>query len=385
MNRLSASAIALAALLPACSLPGPDEVSDVIDGVTDDVTDDLPPVDGDAIAEQIEARLMDALVCSEKIRPSTLERLRAVLRDPSQQTLADLVTSPEVIADVVAMAGTRVEDSVILLNNLALLYEQGHAGIVLEQGWDTLSCDDEVTLACTAGSGTTAVRCGAGPTPDAVELSFDACILRGTKYEGRARFSRLEGDARIGVVFDALVFDEVDRLDGALVLEVGPVDGTQSLAKDTGAALALVSHGGPAGASCGEALSFETFRAEHTPSSASLALDAVRETAESSYALRTLGEHLRFDVPRACACPSPGAGLEVVFPRPLSDAGETATLRATWGPAVSDDECASVDVTIVDWPEACPLLDQAQPGCGQEAARRAVASLLGAFCTPLDG
>jgi hypothetical protein len=378
--------------LTACdSLPTPDDVlpEDLLpedDGDAGPNDPELPSLpEDDPVVDEIEAFFADYLQCSEKIRPSTIERISDVLHDPSEQTVVDLVTSPEVVADVVAQAGIQVEATVILLRNLELLYGEGHAAELLSGGWESLSCDDTITLACTQGSGSSTALCSSGSAVDSVAFDLDACILQGTKMEGGVAFAARSANG-IGatVTFDDLIFDEVDLIAGAVSLDAQAGSSAKDLALDTGAQLLLEAHGGPEGASCGERTTLDTFVVSATASSLRVELDGEKESADSRYALRTVGEHLNFTPELDCACPTPGSGLEMTFPQPFADTDDDATVRINYGPANDPERCASVSVTIVEWPTDCALVDGIPDDCGAESARRAIGDLLEPFCTTLD-
>jgi hypothetical protein len=268
---------------------------------------------------------------------------------------------------------------------VALVYEQGHVQEVMAQGWSgaQLGCDDTVTLACTAGTGSSTVRCGAGSAVEGIDLSFGDCVLGGEKFAGAVAFERVGGDDSVAAVaFSGLTFDEVDRVDGRVELDLSAGATSHELALDTGEQLALTSHGGPSsGRSCGQLATLDAFRLSHHDTRGVAELSGEVEQVDATYGIQTFGEHLAFDTPFTCACPDAGSGLELTVPYPLPGVTEPGTFRFTFGAASEAGLCASVVAEVVDWPTSCALVDNAQADCGKAAAGRVVTDLFEAFCT----
>jgi hypothetical protein len=356
-----------------------DELKEKGDDIQDTVDDNISKSDQELLAEEIKGHIEDFVVCSEKIRPTTVQRIENILEDPNQDTLVDLVTAPEVLADVVAAAGTKVELSVILARNLLLLYEQGHVPELLENGFSNLSCDDTLTVACTAGTGSTTVMCTDG-TVDGVQASFDGCILSGTQWDGSATFIQM-APTDMALVLDGLTLDEVDDLSGTLLYS-STGDAHHHLQLQEGEGFAITSHGGPEGGfSCGEALELVAFSVLHDGGDAVVRLDGQNVKEDERIFLLTDGEHLSYSAPLSCACPAVGSILEVGIEKAVAGVEGAGHLKLTYGEPSDSSSCASVQVEATQWPSDCSVLDKGGSDCGKSALEGALAPLLQAFCT----
>lgn len=336
------------------------------------------------IAAKIEGELLDFLECDGGLRPSTVERLKAVLRDPDTLSLDELVAAPEDVAGLVGMAGLTVEGYVLLARNLALLFEQGHVEALIAQGADGLSCDDTITLACTAGTGTTRVLCPPGE-PRTIESTYSACVLQGRKLDGQMTIAVPEADETSAqVTFNGFTVDEVTQVVGAAALDLEATSDAQSLALDAMAGLQIISHGGVAsGRSCGETLTLERLGLANTAQVARVGFKGSKRTPDATYALETFGaDELSWAKPLACACPAAGSGVTVSVPRPLGRADEVATMRVTYGAAAAGS-CATARVEMVGWPTDCSFLENPTADCGKGAAEEVIEPLLTAMCQPL--
>lgn len=335
----------------------------------------VPDVPEDPVAA-LEDAIFDALQCEEIARPSTLQRIRDLLHDPTAEELQALLTAPEDIATIVAMGGLKVEGSVVLARNLARVLS---GEPVVQGGWDGVECGS-VALACTAGEKTSTVLCEQG-VPVSVDVAFEGCVLDGTLYDGALAYDRVDGDPGAArVAFSSFTIDEVKRADGALEVRVGLEDGVSASAGGD-SAFVIESHGGPtSGLSCGEALTIDALALDADLSGGVLQLDGRNVTDDGSFGIRTTGEHLAFETPAACGCPIVGSAVELELPRPLGRAGEEALLRVEWKASADAALCAQAQVTAVQWPGDCAGIDEASRDCGRAATEQTLSELLTAFC-----
>lgn len=374
--------------LPACpSLPlppgsAPDAVDDAIADVTDPIDDATNGLDDAAAA--IEDALFAQLECEELVRPSTLERIRAVLHDPGADELRALLLNPQDLASVVALGGAQVEGPVLLARNVLRVVETGAAADLLANGWDGVSCDEPVTLACTAGEETSTVRCD-GAAASSITLSFAGCTLGGTVADGALTLSRIPGDDGVAALsFEGLTFDEVQRLEGALLLDVplepGAGDGSLTALVASPDTLSVVEHGGLAsGLSCAAETTFDRAGLSVTATDAIVEAQARHLTPDQVVGVETFGEHLRFG-DRLCGCPLPGSGMLVDVPRPLGRAGEIARARVTWAAATDAGACADAKVTLEDWPSTCDGVQDVSGDCARAATEQTLERLFDALC-----
>jgi hypothetical protein len=335
----------------------------------------------DKLAEKIEAELVDFLECEKNVRPSTIQRIKTLLRDPEALTLKDLVSAPEDVAQIIGMAGLTVEGYVILLRNLELLFSQGHASQLLTQGVGSLNCEETLTLACTAGTGTTKVLCPVNQ-PRQIESSFAGCFLSGRKHDGQMRFTLPPGEGtNVKVEFDRLVLDEVTRVVGDVTLQLGASSSAQSFSFEAMQGLEFISHGGPtSGRSCGELLRLERMAFLNQPERLQVGFKGNKQTPKESYAIETFGpSDLNWSKPIDCPCPQPGAGMRITVPKPLGRADQTATMQVTYA-AGDGATCAVARVEMLGWPTECSFLENPRSDCGKKAAEEVVAPLLSAMC-----
>jgi len=380
----------LVLILSSCFLLAPEEIENPVDDLKDEIGQAIDDQEAELekqraeVAAEIEAEIMAYLECSEKIRPSTIERIQAVLNDPNEDTLIDLLTAPDDLAQLVSMAGVQVEGAVILIRNLNAIYEAGHVATLIEGGWESeeLTCEDVIEIACTAGTGSTTVVCDEADAILEIQETFEGCMLGGTKYEGGVSFTRSDVAEvfTAGVRFQTLTFDEVDIVEGGFELEIDAVEKSQDLALLTGEIFTMTSHGGPTGASCGEQLTLSTMRVYRSESEGRVELDGEYEDVESAYEIKTVGEHLVFPAPFECACPTPGSGLEFTFSTAFENAAEDATVQILYGEPADETFCASVSVDVSTWPTDCSFLENVQEDCGKAALQKMLAPLLEAFC-----
>jgi len=319
-----------------------------------------------------EDALFDHLTCDEIARPSTLERLRALINEPTTDEAIALLTAPEDLASLVSLAGPQVEVTVIAIQNVHLAATSGLGQELLDGGFDGLTCDDVVPIACTAGTASSTVLCDDGVSVSGLTQGFDGCVLRGALMDGALTFSRqADGSARLaGETFS---LDEVRALEGGLVLAVG--DGTFAATDDDG--VAFVDFGGPeSGLSCGERLSLTTASLSVDGSAVRVELDGSHATPDGATALRTKGAHVRVADPLVCPCPDDGSVLEVTLPR-VGGTDADGVLEVRWAGAGEEGACRGVTVAALSWPSTCTGFGD---GCGQGAFESTMASMLGAFC-----
>ena len=98
--------IRLTALVPvllcgACPLPG--QLADKLPSERNEERDPL------AVVAPFEDALFDVLECQDIARPSTLDRVRDVLHEPTSDEVQALLLNPADLATVVAKGGVQVE------------------------------------------------------------------------------------------------------------------------------------------------------------------------------------------------------------------------------------------------------------------------------------
>ncbi len=337
------------------------------------------PPEVPSIQDDFEDVLFDFLACDERASPSTLARLRAVIDEPSTENAIALVTAPEALASVVAMAGPQVELTVIALQNIRLAATGGHGAQLIEDGWDGLSCDDVLPLACTAGTATSTVVCDDGDSVSGVVISYGTCVLGGTRFDGDLVYARQADDsARLGG--EDFSVDEVRGIDGELAVAVAG-GGTDIRARDVDG-VGFVSFGGPdGGLSCGERLQADDAVVEVVGSSVYLELQGRHITVDSSTALETSGSHITVTDVVACPCPDAGSSLQLRLDD-VAGTEQAGVIDVSWRGAGADDGCRRVSVSASSWPSSCSGFGD---DCGQEAIEKTLSGLLGAFCFPADG
>ena len=334
------AALLLLSALPACPEPPPD----------------LPSARAD-----FEDALFDFLACDERASPSTLARLRAVIDEPSTDNAIALVTAPETLASVVAMAGPQVELTVIALQNIRLAATSGHGAQLIESGWDGLSCDDVLPVACTAGTAVSTVGCDDGVTPSGVVIRWDACVLSGTRFDGDLVYARQAyGSAHLGGADFSV--DEVRGLDGELAVAVAG-GGADIVARDVDG-VAFVSFGGPEGGlSCGERLEAERAVVEISGSVVHLELEGAHVTVDARTGVSTTGSHITVSDVVACPCPDPGSTLQLSIDD-VAGTDSVGVIDVSWRGGGAGEGCRAVDVSTTSWPTSCTGFGD---DCGQAA------------------
>jgi hypothetical protein len=317
----------------------------------------------------LEDRLVQELSCSEFVRPSTVDRLLTVIKDPSVDDIAALLLNPTDLADLVARGGAQLEGAVLLAQNMRMLAETGAGADLLAHGWDGVQCGEPQVIACTAGTVTSTVDCAAD-APSSVVLAFDACVLRGTLVDGALQFTRdaLEDTAAFDV---GIVSDETRLLRGAGFIDVGDADAFTFALTD---GFAVVDHGGIAsGLSCGAESHLSEAGFDLADSTATITLALAHDTPDKHVAMATTSPVV-FD--GRCGCPLPGASVVMDVPRPLGRDGQTAHANITWSESDDDNACARATVTLSDWPTDCVVGGD----CAKAATASAMTRLLSAFC-----
>lgn len=337
--------------------------------------DDAPPPTPQSARARLEDALFDHLACDEVARPATLARLRALVDDPTTDEAIALLTAPEDLASLVAMAGPQVEGTVFVARNLHLAATAGHGQALLDDGWDALDCADTVTIACTAGTGTSAVRCDDGVSPSGLTLDFDGCTLTGRLLDGPLVFNR-EPDDRARVGGAGFSVDEVRTIEGELLIEVGP-GGSGLAAEDAGAGVAFVDFGGPEGGlSCGERLTADRAVIDVDGAAVRLELTGRNTTTDGEVGLVTKAAHVQITDAAVCACPDAGSAMELRLDSVLGGP-DPGVLEVAWSGNGGDGTCRTVAVTATTWPTDCSGLDD---DCGKGAIEATLGAMMSAFC-----
>lgn len=361
-----------------CGEATQEKVDDTKDKVSEQVK-----LQRDNLAKKIEDEIVDYLTCAGVARPSTINEVVGTLKDPDRLSLDELLMAPDHMGQLVGMAGVTFEAYVILARNLLLLSNDGLGSTLLEQGVDALSCGQEVALACTVGSAKTQAVCEQGAVM-AVRTQYQGCMLRGDKHDGVVEVLRDAQDkTKATLKFEAFQLGELDRLSGALVVDVSASATAQALALASDGGLAMTSFGGHDGPySCGQTKTLSRFEVAHNTTGVKLAFVGEKQTKEERYALETFGEeHLKWADDASCTCPGVGSGLKIGIPKPLGREDEVATMSLKF--VQGSGACPAVQVSLPDWPSSCSLLESPFKDCGRGAAEKVLKPLLQSLCQPL--
>lgn len=337
----------------------------------------------DALAQKIEDQVVDYLTCAGVARPSTIQGVADALKDREKLGLQELLMAPDNVGRIIGLAGVTFEGYVVLARNLYLLSSNGLGQELLKDGPDALECDKQIELACTTGKATSTAICSGGKV-FGVRTSYEACLLRGDRHDGTVLMS-LDGEDRTKVTldFDGFKINELDELRGDLSVDVDASQQAQLLALSSEESLQLSSFGGAEGTlSCGQTKTLERLSVTRDASGVEVNFSGQKRTKEETYALKTVGQHLKWSNSFGCSCPEAGSGLEIGLPKPLGRADEVATLRVDF--VQGSGACAGVKISLPDWPTTCDLKESPFKDCGRKAIEDVISPLMNAVCQPLQ-
>lgn len=346
---------------------------------------DLPDPPGpDDVVTALEAAVLEKLECDETLRPSTLARIRDVIKGADVDTVRALLLNPQDLASVVALGGPQIEAPIVIGRNLLALVESGTAADLMTNGWDGVLCGEAVPLLCTAGGETTTVACDVSGRAQTLTMELAGCTLGGTVYDGDVIFTRdVDDDAIAAVTFGEFTLNEFRRLDGNLVVNVGAGNDAFVAAVSAPDVFEFFEHGGLArGLECSSETTFETVAIDVTGDAdptAAIAMVARHASADVSIGVETFNDGLTFA--GDCGCPQPGSGMFIDVPRPLGQAGETGRARVQWVAATDASLCSQPRVELVDWPSDCSALDDVDGDCARGATEDTLEQLMTALCT----
>ncbi|MCC7110837.1 MAG: hypothetical protein IT382_16210, partial [Deltaproteobacteria bacterium] len=180
--------------------------------------------------------------------------------------------------------------------------------------------------------------------------------------------------------FDGLTFDEVERYQGSLLLDVGVGPGAFAAAVSATDQLEIIEHGGlTAGLECSAGTRFEVASFSLAADVATIEMSIEKQDPDKTLGLETFGEHLTFSG-ADCACPDAGSGVLVDVPRPLGQDGAVARARVTWSATAEAGLCARAEVALEGWPQSCDAVNDVAGDCAQGATAAVLAELLTSLC-----
>ena len=177
-----------------------------------------------------------------------------------------------------------------------------------------------------------------------------------------------------------LTFDEIERYQGGLRVDVGAGPGAFAAAVAGTELLEVIEHGGlAAGLQCSAETRFSVASFALNGDVATVQMSIEKQDPEQTIGLATFGSHLTF-TGADCACPDAGSGVLVDVPRPLGLDGTPAQARVTWRATSEAGLCARADVELSDWPDTCDAVSDVAGDCAKGATAAVLAELLTALC-----
>jgi hypothetical protein len=357
----------VAAALTAC-----DEDNPADDFVQNAMNTEVPT--SEEVVDAIKEEVQDRIDCSGYAREETRNLITAAI---TNQDVSDLVSEPAEVARLVGAVAVTTNTTALLVGNLLAMLKVGHLSQAATGQWDALTCDSTEDFECEdaltgqkQGSGSTTVGCNDGVASKIAVEFRDGCQLSGTENNGAFEFLRTESALR----FAEFTLGSVKKMDGDVTVNIdnGAVTSLEIL---TGSPLVISAN---AGKSCEERLTFRKMVATELEDRMNLALDIEKLADGSTYGIRTLENDAAWSKSLDCPCPIAMSGFDLLVPKPLGLADETATLRFTYGESASDDHCSEASVEVVEWPQSCGEVGPAD--CGKAAIGNVLSSLVSATC-----
>jgi hypothetical protein len=326
------------------------------------------------IVETIKEEVQDRIDCSGYAREETRNLITDTI---TNLDVSELVSEPEEVARLVGAAAVTTSTTALLVGNLLSMLKVGHLSQAVAGQWDALTCDSVESFDCEdaltgqkQGSGSTTVGCSEG-VASKIGVEFrDGCQLSGTQNEGSFEFLRTESALR----FANFTLGSVKKMEGDVTVNVDN-GALTSLEVLTSSPLVISSN---AGKSCEERLTFRKMVATELDDRMNLELDIEKLSDGSTYGIRTLENDAAWSKAFDCSCPMAMSGFDILVPKPLGLADETATLRFTYNDAGSEDSCSEANVEVVEWPQTCG--DLGPDDCGKAAIGGVLSSLVSATC-----
>jgi len=298
----------------------------------------------------VEANLSVPDAAKEEIVKAIVQALKDLLESQAGNVPTGEGTAWKALADTAGTATMR------LLRVIPQIIQQGDLEKALTEGWQAAVCDAAPTLACDSGTASTTVECAAGLV-SGIRATFEQCVIAGTTYDGSFLLKRNppeEGLHKGSADFDAFAVDET-TITGEVVYvirEPDPLD-VEMRSKD---GLVVSKTGSP---ECSQTITFEVFRLSRTETTHEVEFSGSKTTMEGTFGLETVenesAEHLVWDRPATCTCPTKGSIAEVTTPDMTGFIGQAITLRLTYADGTEGGDCATVSAALVQ-PEDLPAV-----------------------------
>ena len=330
------------------------------------------------VADRIEKRITDEIVCSGKLQPATAARLKEALHGGKALTWTDLLDTPEAVGPVMGFAGSGVATALILARNFNELRGQVQIGEVMQSGWPAAKCGPAGTIACVSGTAIATVVC-TGTAVSAIEVNYDKCVTSGPPRSGKVRLAPVANESTAAeVTFDKFYPSETQQISGTLRLTVG-LGAAPALQLASQTTLTITEHAGAEAPACGGVLTLHSLKITADSKSITAEFSAAKTTDGKTTTLKTSAGGLTWPLPPTCACPLPGGSIALGFAAPISPA-PVVTLQLQFAAAASADTCASLSATLGGWPLACKITESLAKDCGKGALQKASAVIGGALC-----
>lgn len=338
------------------------------------------------IADQVRAEIDDYLTCSNLGNLDVdVDSLKDLLSNPGEISPEDFLVELADVGWATQFLGGSLEGAILVSTNLNSLIQSEHVASLLTNGWDTFSCGSAIELQCLSGTATSTILCNE-TTPSGIELQFNQCERSSQVQTGQVMVSTIPNNgSAVRVGFENFYFSDNGQLDGDVTLDIN-TGLPFSLYLDAEKSLQIISYGGPGddAPSCASRLTLNSFGLNVTNEEVGLSLDGARETNKGTYGIQTIQNDLSWSTNPNCLCPNAGSGLSLEFPAPLGRGDETASAQITFGEPNYSALCASVSVTMNDWPQECSILESPASDCGRGSIERILGYAFSALCISLD-
>jgi hypothetical protein len=352
---------------------------------------DLPDYFGQSelaekIADQVQAEIDDYLICSNLDNLNVdIGSLKDLLSDPGEISPEDFLVELADVGWATQFLGGSLEGAILVSTNLNSLIQSEHVASLLTDGWNTFSCGSVIELQCISGSASSTILCN-GTSASGIQLDFNQCERSSQIQTGKVMVSTIaDNSSAVQIGFENFFFSENGQLDGEVTLDIN-TGLPFSLYLDAEKSLQIVSYGGPGddAPSCASLLTIDSFGLNVTNEKVGLSLNGARETQKGTYGIQTIQDHLAWPTNLNCLCPNAGSGLSLEFPAPLGRSDETASAQITFAEPNYSALCASVSVTMNNWPQECSILESPASDCGRGSIERILGYAFSAMCISID-
>lgn len=338
------------------------------------------------ITDRVQAEIDDYLICSNLDNLSfDVGSLKELLSDPGEISPEDFLVELADVGWATQFLGGSLEGAILVSTNLNSLIQSDHVASLLSNGWDTFSCDSIIELQCISGSATSTILCN-DTTPTGIQIDFNQCERSSQVQTGQVMVSTVAGNSSAVLVgFENFFFSENGQLEGDVTLDIN-TGLPFSLYLDAEKSLQVISYGGPSddAPSCASQIDINSLGLNISNEEVGLSLNGSRQTQKGSYGIQTIQDDLSWPTNPSCLCPNAGSGLILDFPAPLGRSDETATAQITFGEPNYSALCASVSVSIEDWPQECSILESPASDCGRGSIERILGYAFSALCISID-